>query len=171
VERLPFRSECFDGLLCVSAAAYFPSPVLALEEFARVLRPGCACVVQVWAEIAITPTRLYREAASMGGITVAAPNAALGTSERLRAVMAQAALGTCVVRSTTWEQPWPDASQTWEAMLDGVMGDGLRAIDPTGIDKAREHFLDAWRSVTDDRVTGSQEVLLALALALAGTVG
>lgn len=102
----------------------------------------------------------------MVGIPVADPNAALGTPERLRAVMAQAGsalasfgppLGNS--RGQTQARPGRPCST--------VMGDELRAIDPTGIDKAREHFLDAWRSVTDDRATDSQEALLALA----GTVG
>jgi ubiquinone/menaquinone biosynthesis C-methylase UbiE len=163
VERLPFRSKCFDGLLCVSAAAYFPKPVLALQEFARVLRPGCFCVVQVWAENAITATRLYREAAAAVGITVADPNEALGTPERLRAAVAQAGFATCDIRSTTWEQSWSDAAETWTASLDGVLGDELRALDAASVDQAREHFFQAWHRVTSDKSTDSQAIVLALA--------
>jgi ubiquinone/menaquinone biosynthesis C-methylase UbiE len=121
-ERLPFRSQCFEGLLCVSAAAYFPNPALALGEFTRVLRPGCFCVVQVWAENANTPTHLYREAAATVGVTVPDPNEPLGTPERLRAAIAQAGFATCEIRSTSWEQSWPDAGQTWNATLDAANG-------------------------------------------------
>jgi SAM-dependent methyltransferase len=163
VERLPFRSQCFDGLLCVSAAAYFPDPVRALAEFARVLRPGRSCVVQVWAENAITPTRLFREAAATVDITVPDPNETLGTPERLRTAVAGAGFATCEVRSTSWEQSWPDAGQTWKATLEGFLGDELRALDTTVIDRAADHFRDAWRSVSKDRATDSQTVLLALA--------
>jgi hypothetical protein len=43
------------------------------------------------------------------------------------------------------------------------MGHELRALDTASIDRAADHFLDAWRSVTNDRATDSQAVLLALA--------
>ena len=69
--------------------------------------------------------------------------------------------------SVLWEQSWPNASQTWKATPDGVLGDELRALDTASVDRAREHFLDAWRSATNDRATDSQAALLALA----GTFG
>ena len=99
----------------------------------------------------------------MVGISVADPNEVLGTPERLRAAVAQAGFATCTIRSTRLEQAWPDARQAWEATLAGVLGDELRELDASGIDRAREHFLDTWRSLTKDRLTDSQTVHLALA--------
>jgi ubiquinone/menaquinone biosynthesis C-methylase UbiE len=49
-ERLPMRSRTVEAVLCVSAAAYFPHPQRALNEFIRVLRPGGSCLIQTWRE-------------------------------------------------------------------------------------------------------------------------
>lgn len=46
-ERLPFPDEAFDVVTCQAALMFFPSPVAALREMARVTRPLGAVVVLV----------------------------------------------------------------------------------------------------------------------------
>lgn len=40
LERLPFRSESFDGVLCGFVLEHFPDPREGLSEMVRVMRPG-----------------------------------------------------------------------------------------------------------------------------------
>jgi uncharacterized protein YbaR (Trm112 family)/SAM-dependent methyltransferase len=47
-QELPFRTGCFDAVICQLGLQFFPEPVRGLAEFRRVLRPGaraCACVI------------------------------------------------------------------------------------------------------------------------------
>ncbi|HVZ61369.1 MAG TPA: methyltransferase domain-containing protein [Terriglobales bacterium] len=47
IERVPFPSPFFDGVLCSSVLEYVASPGDCLKEFARVLRPGGVLVISV----------------------------------------------------------------------------------------------------------------------------
>lgn len=44
-ERLPFRDEVFDAVLSAGSIEYWPSPVEALREMWRILRPGGTALV------------------------------------------------------------------------------------------------------------------------------
>lgn len=45
---LPFDDASFDVVLCQAALMFFPDPVAALREMARVARPGGSVVFQSW---------------------------------------------------------------------------------------------------------------------------
>lgn len=47
VEDLPFEDESFDGLICLSVIEYLRKPDQAMQEFARVLKPGSKVVVSL----------------------------------------------------------------------------------------------------------------------------
>lgn len=47
VDRLPFRSEVFDSIVCLEALVHYPKPEIALREFRRVLKPQGLLVVDV----------------------------------------------------------------------------------------------------------------------------
>lgn len=47
VERLPFPDASFDGVICLSVLEYLAQPQAALNDLARVLRPGGVLVVSV----------------------------------------------------------------------------------------------------------------------------
>ena len=49
VSDLPYEDCSFDAVLCQSALFFFPDPVRALSEMARVLRPGGVVVLQTYA--------------------------------------------------------------------------------------------------------------------------
>ena len=47
-ENLELEAEAFDAVLCALGLMYVPSPVAALKEMKRVLRPGGRAVAAVW---------------------------------------------------------------------------------------------------------------------------
>jgi len=46
-ERLPFRSHCFDKVMCKGALDHFLSPDQTMKEFARVLKPGGELIISI----------------------------------------------------------------------------------------------------------------------------
>lgn len=53
--QLPFADESFDAVLCQSALMFFPQPVQALREMARVARGDGTIAVQLWGALASQP--------------------------------------------------------------------------------------------------------------------
>lgn len=51
VMDLPFEDETFDAVVCQFGVMFFPDPVAAYAEVARVLRPGGVFVFSVWDRI------------------------------------------------------------------------------------------------------------------------
>lgn len=51
-QRLPYRDGCFDAVISVGVIHHFASPkrrLRALQELARILRPGGRMLVYAWA--------------------------------------------------------------------------------------------------------------------------
>jgi len=47
-QQLPFDNDCFDAVLCQFSLMFFPDQLLAMQEAARVLKPGGALLFNVW---------------------------------------------------------------------------------------------------------------------------
>ena len=141
VERLPIRDAVVDWVVCVSAAAYFPHPEVALAEFGRVLRPGGGVAVQAWAADGLAPTRSLRAAVADLGVVLRDPNAALGSRELLAGALANAGLSNIAVTVDTWRQPWVSPDHAWSATAASPLGDAL----PNHLKPAiRRRFEDLW---------------------------
>ena len=52
---LPFRSACFDAVVCRLGAMFFADPIASLREMLRVLEPGGALALAVWHAIESNP--------------------------------------------------------------------------------------------------------------------
>jgi ubiquinone/menaquinone biosynthesis C-methylase UbiE len=102
VEQLPFSAAVLDAVICVSAAAFFPNPELAVAEFGRVLRPGGTLVLQIWAADGLTPSRLLRQVGARYGVEISDPNGRLGTPARLTQVLTAAGLHGVEMVSGVW---------------------------------------------------------------------
>jgi len=46
-QYLPFKSSCFDGIICIRALKYFPDYILGISEMGRVLKSGGRLVVDL----------------------------------------------------------------------------------------------------------------------------
>ncbi|HLU83379.1 MAG TPA: methyltransferase domain-containing protein [Trueperaceae bacterium] len=97
-EELPFEDESFDAVLCQFALMFFTDKVAALEEMARVLKPGGRLAVAVWDALENTPgyaamtdllRRLFGDEAAR---SLESPYS-LGDTDRLRDLFANAGLG------------------------------------------------------------------------------
>ena len=51
-ERLPFRDDCIDVVVCVDSLHHYPRPQAALAEMRRVTRPGGGLVIGEWRVVA-----------------------------------------------------------------------------------------------------------------------
>lgn len=54
-DHLPFAAESFDAVVCRFGVMFFPSPVDALREMVRVLKPGGKIALAVWHTAAQNP--------------------------------------------------------------------------------------------------------------------
>ena len=83
-QYLPFASDTFDAVICVSAVPYFPDVAAAVAEWKRVARTDAVIVFTTPAEDGITSNRLLRAAAAQHGVDLPDPHGILGTPENIR---------------------------------------------------------------------------------------
>lgn len=164
-ERLPIGSRTVDAVLCVSAAVYFPQPQRALDEFARVLRPGGTCLVQTWRDGTISPTRVLRHAAAGVGVGIPDPNSALGTEDLLRDAMSAARFATVTVAERVWRAPWPDAETAWHSAVHGPLGGPLADLDGSTLAHAQAAFVSELRWLSTQHADDAQHALIGIGIA------
>jgi ubiquinone/menaquinone biosynthesis C-methylase UbiE len=105
---LPFADATFDVVLCQAALMFFPDPVRALGQMARVVRKDGKVVVQVWGSLEAQPA--YRVLVDIAA-THAGPDAVgmlgaywrMGDLARLGEQFAEA--GLHVIDATTYVEP------------------------------------------------------------------
>jgi SAM-dependent methyltransferase len=113
---LPFSDATFDAVLCQSALMFFPDPVVALREMARVVRTSGSVAVQVWGALDDQPAyRLFVDAAA----EVAGPDAVdllsaywtLGDEGVRRALFEHSGLGVTSTVTRTGTIRFPSLEQ------------------------------------------------------------
>lgn len=170
-ERLPIGSLTVEAVLCVSAAAYFPHPQLALDEFARVLRPGGTCLIQTWREGAITTTRVLQQTAGSMGIAIPDPNSALGTVDQLQEAMCSAGLTGVRVDRGVWHATWPEPEAAWRSAMQGPLSGPLRSLDSLSLARIRRAFVSELRRLSTQHTDDAQQLLIGIGMAPRTTVG
>ena len=104
--NLPFDEHTFDVVLCQSALMFFPDPVLALGEMARVVKPGGIVAVQVWAsresQAGFKPFYdVVARHAGQAAVDLVSTYWALGDLDRLTGLFETAGLAISSTRSRT----------------------------------------------------------------------
>ena len=94
---LPFDDGGFDAVVCQMAMMFFPDPVAALAEMARVTRPGGTVAVLVPASLASSPgysrfAEVVGRHAGPDGVGLVGAYFALGDVDRLRDLFAEAGM-------------------------------------------------------------------------------
>ena len=99
---LPYATAAFDVVICQQGVQFFPDRLAALQEMARVLRPGGRVALVVWGALADNPghAALARGLAHHLGPAVAAvlhTSFSLGDAEALPQLLAQAGFRNVVL--------------------------------------------------------------------------
>ena len=94
---LPFDDARFDVVVCQMALMFFPDPVVALREMARVARPGGTVAVVVPASLDASPgysafAAVVAEVAGADAVGLVSSYFALGDLDHLRALLEAAGL-------------------------------------------------------------------------------
>lgn len=104
--NLPFSDDSFDIVFCQAALMFFPDPIAALREMARVIDPNGTVAIQVWDRTADQPA--YRPfidvAARHAGpeaVSILSAYFALGDLDALREILQKAGLEVAQVRTET----------------------------------------------------------------------
>jgi ubiquinone/menaquinone biosynthesis C-methylase UbiE len=169
IERLPFAADVLDAVICVSAAAYFPSPQQAVAEFARVLRPGGILALQVWTADGLASTRLLRQVAARHGVAIDDSNGRLGTPPKLTQVIAAAGFRDVEIATGLWRQPWADGHTVWESILSSPL---VRAIPRAERQPIEKDFLAAWTNArTQSPDFDPEPVIVGLAVVSPAQLG
>jgi SAM-dependent methyltransferase len=107
-QRLPFRADTFDALVCVAAIPYFPDFRAALKEWRRVARADAALVFTTPAADGIVGHRLLRQAAEAQGVAVPNPHETYGSADGIRTAIEGLGLTLVRVERETYPDPLDD---------------------------------------------------------------
>ncbi|MGF6883765.1 SAM-dependent methyltransferase [Nocardia sp. GAS34] len=100
--RLPFDTDRFDLVLCVSDLPYMDAPA-AVREWIRAARLEAAIVFTVPAAQGVSVNRLAGETAEAEGIPLPDPHGELGTPDRLRELAGSIGLEVDDIERVQWE--------------------------------------------------------------------
>ena len=103
---LPFADDSFDIVFCQAALMFFPDPLAALREMARVVDPKGTVAIQVWDRTADQPAyRPFIEVAARhagaDAVSILSAYFALGDLDALRQMLQKADLEVAQVRTET----------------------------------------------------------------------
>jgi SAM-dependent methyltransferase len=143
MEALPSENATFDVVTAFNAVQFAASPQVAVDEMARVTRPGGRVAIGVWAE----PERCETDGAFQRVRALAPPppgvHAPLAISDP--GVVEQLLAGAGLVETASGEVDcpfvYPDLATAWRGQ--SSIGPFRRAIEIAGADAVRRTYVDA----------------------------
>ena len=140
-QRLPFRTAVFDALVCVAAIPYIADLSAALTEWCRVGHSHAALVFTTPAADGIAAHWLLGQAAEVHGLALPNPHGAVGSPDRIRAVVEGFGLSLIRVERDTFPDLLDDEPRSaFDRVIDYGFAEPLRAAS----DDLREAIFDTY---------------------------
>ena len=158
--HLPVTTGSMDLIGCVAGISYL-DPAAVLPEWRRVLRPGGRLVVSLPADRGMTAFALLQDAATAAGVTLAEPNAGLGTRSRLERIGREQNLVLGEVIDVTYEETLTaDPARVLRHYLDHGFAEPLRRADLSTQQRALAAYRKSYGAAAEAGL-GSQRLLFA----------
>ena len=170
---LPFRTGCFDAVVCRLGAMFFADPIASLREMLRVLEPGGRLALAVWHRIEFNPffQVSLQVVARYVQLPAPAPNApgAFRYAEpgKLAGLVAQAGAAAVSERVLGFRIEAPVGRKDfWPLRVE--MSETLRAVvpqlSPAQLQRARSEVEEAIRPYfPDDRMSFPAQAIIVTA--------
>jgi SAM-dependent methyltransferase len=137
--ELPYDRGCFDQVMAFDAIQYTEPPAVAVEELARVTRPGGSVVVGLWHNWSGREASTFLNA--VRGLVPRVPPESQPVRDlyRLREVMKEAGLDVYGFAEVTRRYDFASLDDAWRSMTSSP--NVARAIEIIGEETAHEIFL------------------------------
>jgi SAM-dependent methyltransferase len=176
-QKLDLDDQSFDAVVCRFGYMLMGDPFAAMQETARVLRPGGRLTLAVWGEpednawIAL-PMRVLMEHFDAPAPDLDAPGLwAFRDHDRLRGMLANAGLAGVKVETVTADERFPSLDVAWDFLADlaGPLQAMLAALSPEDTDKLKRQLAERAAQFTAD--DGSLALPAAINVAVATRPG
>jgi SAM-dependent methyltransferase len=176
-QKLDLADDSFDAALCRFGYMLMGDPFAAMQETARVLRPGGRVALAVWGEPAdnawiMLPMRVLMEHFGAPPPDLDAPGLwAFRDHDRLRGMLANAGFGGVKVETLQTAERFPSLDAWWQRLSDlaGPLQALLGALSPEDLAAVRERVRSEAAPFTGP--DGSVELTAAINVAVATRPG
>ena len=144
-ERLDFKDNSFDAVLCSLAVCYLTDIPTALEKWHSFIKTGGFIAFNVWAENAFPPSVLFRKVAGKYGVEVPNPNEKMGTIERCNNLLQK--IGFQNIQIQTQQFGWyftadaKVAEDIWQMNAKNVFGYQVAQLAPDKLEQCKAEYI------------------------------
>jgi ubiquinone/menaquinone biosynthesis C-methylase UbiE len=155
-QALPFQQDSFDAAVMALVISFVPAPQKAVDEMARVVRPGGLVSAYVWdilgGGVPLRP--LYAAFASLGFGEPVRPSVAASKLETMRELWENAGLRQVATHAITVPVRFDDFDDFWDSntVPIGPQGKLLKAMSAGDLDTLRRHLRESLPIGADGRI-------------------
>jgi SAM-dependent methyltransferase len=176
-QALDLPDESFDAVLCRFGYMLMGDPFAAMQQTARVLRPGGRATLGVWSEPEENPWIMLPLQVLMDHFDAPAPDLdapglwAFRDHDRLRGMLANAGLGGVKVETLSARERFASLEEAWQFLADiaGPLQGLIASLSPEDTEKVKGQLAEATAPYT--AADGSLELPAAVNVAVATRPG